>query len=267
MKTKIVLLFMFGNQVFFAQDSIVYNVYFQFKMDTIDFSERQLLKQFLSNFEKYKITGIVINGYCDDIGTIEKNNILSQNRADSLRSFLMQYIPQDTSRYIYAKGRGEVAYNPLDNEFQRNQNRRGEIKIYYKKNIAPIMKNKRLQQFFSQAKRGDKLKLKLFFGGSSHLLLPSSTEELNELYMMMNASKIKIDIQGHICCESDSTKDGYDYITRDNKLSENRAKEVFEQLVKRGIDHKRMTYKGLGVRFPTRLGPSHDRRVEIEVLE
>ena len=45
-----------------------------------------------------------------------------------------------------------------------------------------------------------------------------------------------------------------------------RAKVVYDYLAKRGIDKNRMSYVGMGSRFPTGRAAKFDRRVEIEII-
>ena len=56
------------------------------------------------------------------------------------------------------------------------------------------------------------------------------------------------------------------------KLSENRAKSVFEYLLNNGIDKSRLSYKGYGEEKPvdsndTEEGRANNRRTEFKILE
>jgi outer membrane protein OmpA-like peptidoglycan-associated protein len=80
---------------------------------------------------------------------------------------------------------------------------------------------------------------------------------------MQDNPKLKIDIPGHMCCSKDRTN-----------LSGDRAKSVYNILVKNGIDKSRMTYRGFGSEKPIYPLPEKteeervaNRRVEIEILE
>lgn len=95
-------------------------------------------------------------------------------------------------------------------------------------------------------------------------------EEL--LATLKENSQLKIEIQGHICCMP-GDEDGMDLDTKEMSLSENRAKLVFNYLVRNGIDESRLTYKGYGHTQP-KVKPERtpeeeqmNRRVEIKVLE
>ena len=88
---------------------------------------------------------------------------------------------------------------------------------------------------------------------------------------MQDNPDLKIEIQGHICC-SPGPEDGYDPDTDDFRLSRNRAKEVYNYLVKNGIAPERMKYRGFGHSRPKVKETSPEtlqinRRVEIMILE
>jgi outer membrane protein OmpA-like peptidoglycan-associated protein len=79
----------------------------------------------------------------------------------------------------------------------------------------------------------------VFFDLASANLRPESTVELNKLRDLLKTNpSMKIEIGGH----TDTRGDAAD----NQKLSEARAKAVYDFLVKAGIDAKRMTYKGYG---------------------
>jgi outer membrane protein OmpA-like peptidoglycan-associated protein/tetratricopeptide (TPR) repeat protein len=104
----------------------------------------------------------------------------------------------------------------------------------------------------------------LFETGKS-ILTASSYAELDRLLNIMNENtEMKIEISGH------TDKTGSESIN--SVLSENRAKAVVEYLVQKGIDRKRMEYKGFGSLQPvtentTPQGRAKNRRVEFKILE
>lgn len=104
----------------------------------------------------------------------------------------------------------------------------------------------------------------LFETGKS-ILTASSYAELDRLLNIMKENaEMKIEISGH------TDKTGSESINA--ILSENRAKAVVEYLVQKGIDRKRMEYKGFGSQQPvtentTPQGRAKNRRVEFKILE
>jgi OOP family OmpA-OmpF porin len=114
-------------------------------------------------------------------------------------------------------------------------------------------------------KVGEKVALNnIFFVNGKYYLLPESYVELNKLalYLIKNPD-IEIRINGH----SDNT--GLRH--KNQKISELRAREVFEYLIKKGVQNK-MYYKGFGSEQPiadnsTEDGREKNRRVEFEIIK
>jgi OOP family OmpA-OmpF porin len=112
---------------------------------------------------------------------------------------------------------------------------------------------------------GEKVALNhIFFTNDSYFLAPESNVELNKLaqYLIRNPG-IQIRINGH------SDNKGLKW--RNQKMSELRAREVFEYLIKRGVQNK-MFFKGYGSTQPiaeneTEQGRAKNRRVEFEIIK
>lgn len=111
---------------------------------------------------------------------------------------------------------------------------------------------------------GDKVALNnLFFENGHYYLLPESYTELNKLsqYLIKNPA-VEIRINGH------SDNSGLKF--KNQKISELRAREVFEYLIKKGVQNK-MYFKGFGSDLPiagndTEAGRAKNRRVEFEII-
>lgn len=103
----------------------------------------------------------------------------------------------------------------------------------------------------------------IFFDTDKFDLKSESTTELNKLVdLMKKNSTLKIEIGGHTDNQGDKNYN--------QKLSENRAKSVFDYLVKSGISSDRLTYKGYGMTIPiadngTEDGRKLNRRTEFKV--
>ena len=97
---------------------------------------------------------------------------------------------------------------------------------------------------------GQSLVLKdLNFHPGRHVLLPESVPYLKHVLSVLKEQEdITFEIQGHICCISRSSgvKDGRDMDTGKDELSVNRATNIYNYLLKNGIDSTRMTHKGYG---------------------
>ena len=77
-------------------------------------------------------------------------------------------------------------------------------------------------------------------------------------------------IHGLVAAKTDQSeaatwKEAINLRTGKRNLSEARAQELHNYLVKKGIDKKRIRYHGMAFKQPTGLGDQFDRRVEIEI--
>ena len=104
----------------------------------------------------------------------------------------------------------------------------------------------------------------LLFDTNKTIIKNTSVESLDDLYkLLVDNPKIKIMITGHT---DNVASDAYNL-----KLSEGRAKAVYDEMVRRGIDPKRMKWQGKGEREPidtnkTEEGRAANRRVEFKIL-
>lgn len=265
-----------------AQSTISYPIFFEYKVGTLDSMEERRLPILIKNFDSFVIEKIEIFAYCDERGTPKANDILSKRRAKSIYNSLYPILHKvDTSDLIFitAEGKGLLPLVDQENiEEQRAKNRRGDVTFYYSKKVPPVPSAKpkkptpkppviKLETFFATAKSGDKLELKIFFEGGRSSLLPESYAELDSLASILKSNDtMRINILGHIYANGYAQDiDGYDEATGSNTLSENRARVVYVYLNRKGINKKRLNYKGLGGKFPTGISAERDRRVEIEI--
>lgn len=115
-------------------------------------------------------------------------------------------------------------------------------------------------------KVGETIVLKnIFFDYDKYALLPESRVELNRLVTLLNQNpEMNIRIQGHTDSQGDESYN--------QKLSENRAKSVYDYLVMHGISEERLSYKGYGESKPiadndTEEGRAKNRRTEFVVVD
>lgn len=118
----------------------------------------------------------------------------------------------------------------------------------------------------AKLKRGDKVVLNnLNFKGGTTTLLEESEPVLRELLKIMwDNPKLKIQVQGHICCQDD----------KEHEISGARARLVWRYLKKNGISKDRVSHKDFGGTAPlwsipetTDCEREQNRRVEIEIIE
>lgn len=134
--------------------------------------------------------------------------------------------------------------------------------------ILALAKESKLKWYQKKYKKGDKLVLNniLFQANSTSLLSRSKTELASLAYLLKNNPTIKIEIDGHVNAPGEKNTD-YNL-----KLSEGRAKAIYDYLIKNGIEASRLSYKGFGntqMIFPnakTEMEMKVNRRVEILIL-
>jgi outer membrane protein OmpA-like peptidoglycan-associated protein len=112
----------------------------------------------------------------------------------------------------------------------------------------------------------------LGFVPGRHQFLPQSVPVLEKLLStMQDHPTLKIEIQGHVCCTPGDI-DAFDEDSGNKKLSENRAKAVYDYLRRNKISADRLRYKGFAhsrLKVPE-ISPENEqinRRVEIFILE
>ncbi|MNK03473.1 putative lipoprotein YiaD precursor [compost metagenome] len=134
--------------------------------------------------------------------------------------------------------------------------------------IKPADANKpfELEILLDKIRIGSKVLLNnIFFETNKFELLPQSMTELNILTDVLKSNpNVAIEIQGH----TDNVGDH----KANQKLSENRAKAVYEYLFNNGIDKKQLTFKGYGEEKPafdntTEEGRQKNRRTEFLVVK
>lgn len=286
----LLVILIFSAKISIAQDSS--SVYFDFDKYELTPPAQQVLDKIIS---KPNLYSVAIYGHTDQLGSNQYNEVLSEKRAVAVKDYMMAK-GVDPARIKIVKGFGETmpAINKLD-EVSRQANRRVVIVASYEtfaKDSAvteqtpktqppattPVPKkaNENLIKEVTDTatKEGDNIILKnINFYGGRHVFLPQSYPSLTELlYVMQTVPTLEIEIQGHICC-IEGESDGQDIDTGEPFLSYNRARAVYEYLVEKGIDRKRMRYKGYGHKFPIIPFESNEeerttnRRVEIKILK
>jgi outer membrane protein OmpA-like peptidoglycan-associated protein len=104
----------------------------------------------------------------------------------------------------------------------------------------------------------------IFFDFSKYVLKPESQVELDKVVQLLNENPaLKIQISGYT--------DNIGSATDNQKLSQNRAKSVIAYLVQKGIQAKRLTFKGFGAKEPiapntNEEGRALNRRTEMKVV-
>jgi outer membrane protein OmpA-like peptidoglycan-associated protein len=233
---------------------------------------KELIK-YINYVDQDKLESINLVVYNDDTGNKKSNASLAKRRADNIQKALEKNgITVEVNR-IY---QGEV--NSDFNEFFskehinyiRKKNRRVDVVPYYKYEYRgqDIYSLDMHFEIDKNTRAGDRIYLpNMTFPIYRSVLTRDMEKELDKVVYQLNKYKnINIEIQGHICC-STSLTDAMDNDTGKSELSTNRAKNVYNYLIMRRIDPKRLSYKGYGISKPLGLDEELDRRVELLVTK
>jgi outer membrane protein OmpA-like peptidoglycan-associated protein len=226
---------------------------------------------------------IGIFGYADFLSNDDYNKNLSQKRADAIKEHITKKLPSSQINIYACEGKGEKASK--DNSSPEGEPKQRRVDIYFepvvtlnvaesfletpKDSLPKDTKKKNIEEL----KAGESIAIEgLSFVPGRHIILQSAAPALQKLLKTMKDNpKLKIEIQGHVCCTAGD--DGVDLDTREPKLSENRAKAIYDYLIEKGINKSRLSYKGFGRSKPkepiedTPEKEQANRRVEILVLE
>lgn len=253
MKKRLLFLFFFAIMQGYGQEQFA--IYFDIGRDTLIQLSSTELQKWIEWHKTSKITKIY--GYADYVGKTDANSDLSLRRANTVAQLLKSNAINIDDAEI--KGWGETEDSKTD-----NLNRK--VIIYFEKALAKPDKRKALAREVISAKKGSRIILKdLKFERNSGRVLPGSSNILSNLVeAMKNNPKLKIDIQGHICCNPEDTKN----------LGVLRAKTIYNYLINAGINKERLSYQSLGSARPIYPIPEQNgfeaeanRRVEIEIIE
>ena len=250
-----------------------------FDLNKADLSqESKALLDTLFVIPKMKV--IRITAYTDFLGEEKKNQELSQKRSENTKAYLVEKkFPAD--KIAVCQGLGVHGNSSEANRTDKQdkgirEHRLVEVVYVFEKPkpvskwidaSKPIIKEEEIEVGYNLV-----LENIIFEGGASILVSGAEKYLLQLLEIMKKYPNLKIEIQGHICCGLQG-EDGYDIVYRNNFLSVNRAKVVYDYLKWSGIEENRMTYKGFGAsqkRFPeekTEQEKKLNRRVEIKIIE
>lgn len=215
-------------------------------------------------------TPLEIRGYTDYFGTNAYNKQLASDRI----AFIKNALALDAAVNEFVVGES-TAYK------ETWRNRRVDV-IYAKQkegieaveiqDASEMPIEEEIISEIKTLKKGETLVIKnMEFQPGRHVLTEYSFPELKKLLNTLKANpNLKIEIQGHICCQEKG--DGVDWDTGKEELSINRAKAVYDYLIIEGIPKKQLSYKGYGASrklYPetNQENMQRNRRVEILILE
>lgn len=262
MKIGIQILFFLTFGFLSAQDNSVQSIYFEFDKFSLNKNEISTVIDLINSPDFSQFESIQLYGYCDDRGSEDYNNKLSEKRVATVQKILLSNgIAQNKIFICEGKGRVNLDKDTVKNlEKTRYKNRRVDL---------IFIKSRTYHYFPANPKVGDLIILdRILFEMGSSVLSLEAKKELDRTAVLLGKHKsLRFEIKGHVCCTSSKYLDAIDQETQNRNLSANRAKNVFFYLKSKGISPYRMTFKGYGNRFPLGKGDQFDRRVEFLVAK
>jgi outer membrane protein OmpA-like peptidoglycan-associated protein len=158
---------------------------------------------------------------------------------------------------------------PTNREYALNVSKNGYL--FHSENFSLSGLNNQITPyiidiFLEPVGEGETMVLRnIFFDTGKYEIKEESRTELKKLIEFLEYNPtLKIEISGHT--------DNIGSENYNRQLSENRAKAVYDYLVKNNVEATRLTYKGYGFLNPlesneTEAGRSKNRRTEIKILE
>lgn len=237
-------------------------IYFPFDKDVATTASENKLKEWIA--ANNGVTVNLLEGYADKTGNEFYNIDLSERRIKYVQSLLedSDLNLTEIKKEPYGESKANAGHSAPDRK----------VTLYYTEPVVmietPPLPPKEPTDFtkkVTKANKGDKIRIpNLNFYNNSDIVLPTSSAILQELLTILQDNpKIKIDIQGHICCQK----------YEENEISLKRALAVYNFLLKKGISADRLSYKSFGSKKPIYPLPEKNenervanRRVEIEIL-
>ena len=292
MKSKFlyILLFVFSLRI---QAQEQFSVFFGSDKSELNKTELLRLQQFVDDHQKSKIVGVY--GFCDEDGSVGYNDTLAKKRIEFVEAkiggkikFREDFKTRNFGKlHQFSKIKAENRKVTLFYLEEKDLYKENEIlgitpakpvipkKISYPKDVVIRNPDNTTSRFVldtlfmervNEAKVGEKLTMEnLEFQINTFAITKDSRSKLFELLIVMESNpKLKIDIQGHLCC---LPVDRFD-------LSTQRAKAIYSFLVQYKIPKIRLSYQGFGSTQPIFPLPEKDesqraanRRVEILITE
>jgi outer membrane protein OmpA-like peptidoglycan-associated protein len=286
---KIIFQFLlfFSLQISLAQEQ--FSVFFDSNKWQLTKTENASLENWILQNGTSKI--VAISGFCDEDGATGFNDTLASKRVDFVFRIIKNKVKirEDfktrsfgelhKQSSVKAENRKVTLFFLKEKDISREYEilgiKRKEVFVNYPEKIVVENPNGSKSEYvmdinfmkqLNNGKKGEKLKIEnLNFVLNTYAVVNESRAKLYELLVVMEQNRrLKISIQGHLCCMKADKQD----------LSTQRAKAVYKFLEFNQIDKSRMSYQGFGSTIPlypipekTEEERAANRRVEIEIID
>lgn len=232
-------------------------VFFDFNKDFPNEKSIIEIDEWIAKNKDAEITKL--QGFCDSVDTKNYNKNLSERRIKNVQILL------DKSGLKFSKNLQKVAFG---NDFKQSkiQAENRKVIIFYSEPVTLAIESN-LTKRIKSSKVGEYIALpNIYFFNNSARIVPKSDSTLYDLRCAMEENpKLKIEIQGHICCQTFGDP---------ANTSTARARAIYNYLLRNKINRNRMTFKGFGTTKPIHPIPEkntqeedENRRVEILIVE
>ena len=255
MKLKIAILFFLISFKSLGQKQV--EVFFDFNKDFPNTNSILQINEWIAKNKNVEITKLL--GYCDSIDSKNYNKKLAERRIENVQVLL------DKSGLKFNKNLEKIAFGK-DFKQSKVQAANRKVTIFYTEPEIVSIESE-LTKKIKNSKVGEYITLpNIYFFNNSARIVPKSNTTLYDLRCAMEENpSLKIEIQGHICCQ---------LLNDINDVSTARARAIYSYLIRNKIDRKRMTFKGFGITKPIHPIPEknaqeedENRRVEILIVE
>lgn len=283
-KKRLFFTILFLGVLAFAKAQEKFIVYFDNNKHDLNKVEQAKFDKWILENKTSKI--LSITGSTDEVGSTGYNDTLSQKRVNTIYSFVNGKIKiRKDFKTISLGEKGATSTNKAENRkaiihyiLEKDLALENEIlgikpKVVVEEEVVPIEEEAMnfpegatLQDKIELSTKGTLIRLNdINFHINTFAIMPKSKTTIMDLVRILDKyPKIKIEIQGHICCVDKDVKN----------LSLDRAKQVKRILVYEGINERRIKVKGFGVSKPkfeipekNEFEAAQNRRVEIMILD
>jgi outer membrane protein OmpA-like peptidoglycan-associated protein len=281
---KLFFTVLFFGVLFLAKAQEHFVVYFDNNKFELNKTEQAKFDKWISENKTSKI--LSITGSTDEVGSSGFNDTLSLKRVNFVYSKVNGKLKiREDFKSISLGEKGATSPNKAENRkaiihylLEKDLAKENEIlgikpTVIEPEEIIPIEEenmnfpeNATLEEKIKLSKKGTLIRLSdINFYVNTFAIMPNSKRSIDELiYVMDHNPKLRIEIQGHICCVPKDARN----------LSLDRARQVKRLLVYSGISERRIDVKGFGVSKPKFPIPekneseaAKNRRVEIMILD
>ena len=254
----------------YAQSKDTLNIFFPLDKNNLTDASAKFIDSLIQQKTLAPGRKIIVLGYGDYLGSDAYNADLSYARAKSVQNYLTLsgFSPQDIT---LCSGKGKIGRPALNSSKGNSKDRKVEL-IINKIIDTPVADRFNYTLMGLHDSETMILKNIHFYQGSLGIT-PSSLPELKMLRNFMEQNKTYIiQIEGHVCCLGPVEGVNVDEPYNESTLSQKRAEEIRDSLVKYGIDRTRLRCIGLGNSNLIRdeeTGAENEelsRRVEVRVI-